>query len=104
MLAVILLTFLLSRKYVIVPFLVGTFLIPLGQQILVAGVHLFVLRIIVLSGLVRMFFSRRSPEGKLLAGGWNSVDKAFLLWASLHVLAFTLLFREMGAVVNQVGY
>jgi hypothetical protein len=104
MLIVIVLTFLLSRKNLVVPLLLSTFLIPLGQQFVVAGVHLFALRIIVLAGLVRMLFSKRSPEGDLLAGGLNSVDKAFLLWAFLHALAFTLLFREMGAVVNQVGY
>jgi hypothetical protein len=104
MLVVIVLTFLLPRKYLIVPLLLSTFLIPQGQQFVVGGVHLFVLRIIVLAGLIRMLFSRRSPEENLLTGGFNSVDKAFLLWACLHVLAFILLYKEMGAVVNQVGY
>ena len=104
MLVVILLIFLLSRKNIHLPFLLSTFLIPEGQQMVVGGVHLFVLRIIILAGLARMAFSRLTTQDKLLAGGWNSIDKAFLLWASLHVLAFTLLFQEMGAVVNQVGY
>src|SRR5580704_12578806 len=104
MLVVIVLTFLLPRKYLIVPLLLSTFLIPQGQQFFVGGVHLFALRIIVLGGLIRVLFSRRSPEEPLLAGGFKSVDKAFLLWVCLHALAFTLLYQQMGAVVNQVGY
>jgi hypothetical protein len=104
MLVVVVLTFLLPRKYLIVPLLLSTFLIPQGQQFFVGGVHLFALRIIVLGGLIRVLFSRRSPEEPLLAGGFNSVDKAFLLWVCLHALAFTLLYQQMGAVVNQVGY
>lgn len=104
MIIVLVLTFLLPRKYVIVPLLLSTFLIPLGQQIVEAGFHLFVLRIIVLGGLIRMSFSRRTAEGNLLGGGFNVIDKAFLLWASLHAVAFTLLYWDTGAFVNQVGY
>ena len=43
MLIAITLIFLLPRKYVIWPFLCSAFLIPLGQSILVGGLHFFVI-------------------------------------------------------------
>jgi hypothetical protein len=104
LLLIVLLVLLLRRKYVIVPVLLGTFLIPQGQQFVLAGYHLFVLRIIILSALVRMMFSKRPSEGHRLAGGFNLIDKFFILWVSFHAVAFMLLYHVAGAVVNQVGY
>jgi hypothetical protein len=104
MLIAVILAFFLPRKYLVVPFLLSTFLIPQGQQIVLGGFHVFVLRIIVLAGIVRMLFSRRSSEGNVLAGGFNSVDMLLFLWVTLHAIAFTLLYRATGAIVNQVGY
>jgi len=95
---------LLPRKYIIVAFLLSTFLIPNGQEFFVAGVHVFVSRIIVVAGLLRLFWGRRSSQPFLLAGGWNSVDTAFFCSVGFHVLAFTLLYLQMAAVINQVGY
>ena len=54
MLIAIALIFLLPRKYVIWPVLAATFLIPLGQEVLIGGLHFFVFRIIVLTIGVRM--------------------------------------------------
>ncbi len=42
MLLAVVLFFVLPRKYIIIPVLATTFLIPLGQVIYLAGVHLFV--------------------------------------------------------------
>jgi D-alanyl-lipoteichoic acid acyltransferase DltB (MBOAT superfamily) len=65
MIIVIVLIFLLPRKFLVVPLLLSMFLIPLGQRFVVSGFHLFVLRIIVLCGLIRMLFSKRSPDANL---------------------------------------
>ena len=46
----VILIFCLPRKYTIVPFLLGIFLIPLGEQIYALGVHWLVSRIIILAG------------------------------------------------------
>src|ERR1700676_5572360 len=64
MLIAIALIFLLPRKYVLWPVLSATFLIPLGQEILIGGLHFFVFRIIVLAVGVRMLASVfTSPDG-----------------------------------------
>src|SRR5580698_5043241 len=74
MLLAIVLFFALPRKYVIVPVVVTAFLIPLGQQFVIGGVHLFVARILILLAFIRALSSR--PKS-IYAGGWNSVDTAF---------------------------
>src|SRR5579862_863992 len=104
MIIVIVLIFGLSRKFVIGPFLFATFLIPEGQQLVLGGVHLYVLRIIILAGLMLMMVSLAKWKGPLLAGGFTRIDTFVLLWVFFHVLAFVLLNRQMGAAVNQIGY
>ena len=74
--AIVLVLF-LPRKYVIVPVLLLIFLTPLGQQMYVGGVHWLVSRIIILTGLIRLLWMKRGPKKQLMAGGINSIDKAF---------------------------
>ena len=104
MLLTLLLVLLLPRKYVIIPFLASTFLIPLPQEVLIGGLHFFVFRIIFLALLLRMtvlvFTSASEPFG----GRLNRFDLFFLLWAVCRATAVVLIFRVSGAVVNQVAF
>src|SRR5271170_630819 len=77
MLLAMILFFVLPRKYVIVPLLIATFLIPEGQQIYLAGAHLFVLRLLALAAFIRALTSKVPGQKSHYAGGWNSVDSAF---------------------------
>jgi hypothetical protein len=97
------LIFLLPRRSIIVPVLFFTFLTPFGQQIYVAGVHLFATRIIILCCWIRISLIRRS-EPEVFPGGFNGVDKAFTWWVVFSVAAILLTFREMQAVINQCGF
>ena len=105
MLIAIALIFLLPRKYVIWPFLAITFLVPLGQEILIGGLHFFVFRIIVLTVGVRMLgtlFS--SPEG-IFGKRLGGLDLVFLLWALFRALAGIMVFSfNTGALINQSGF
>src|SRR5271167_4617000 len=89
-------TLLLRRKHVLAPVLLLSFLVPLGQQVVVGGIHILVLRIVILTGLVRMIISKRQK--------WDSLDKLFLLWAIIRAAAFLLLFTETAALINQFGF
>ena len=102
MVLAIILMWLLPQKWVIAPFFLFTFLVPIDQQFYVAGFHLFAERIVILCGCLR-FLVRRSPK-PILAAGFTAIDKIFLLWAFCRAIAFVLLYRESGAVVNQVGF
>jgi hypothetical protein len=92
------------RKYAFVPLLLIVFLTPLSQQIVIAGFHVFVLRILILTGWGRMLWSKFSSQKKLLAGGWTSIDTAFVGWAIARALAFILLYQAGGAVIYQIGF
>jgi hypothetical protein len=105
MLIAILLIFLLPRKYVIWPVLAMTFLVPLGQQLLIGGLHFFVFRIIVLTVAVRMLGSMfSSPEG-VFGNRLGGLDVVFLLWACFRALAGIMVFSfNTGALVYQSGF
>ena len=77
MLLALVLFLVLPRRYVIVPVLISTFLIPLGQQFYVSGIHLFVYRILTLVGIIRARMSKVPGQQSAYAGGWNSIDTAF---------------------------
>jgi hypothetical protein len=105
MILAIIMIFVLPRKQAITPFLLCTFLIPLGQTLVLGGVHLYVLRIVILFGCARMLFAKFSSQGNFLGGGFNSVDRVFILWAVFRATAFLILFAfPSAAIVNQVAF
>jgi hypothetical protein len=104
MLVALVLMQVLPRKYVIVPFLLGVFFTPLGQQIYVGGVHLLVMRILILGGWLRLFRIKFLEGKRLYVNPLNTIDRYFLFWALAHSTAVILLWWDRGAVVNQVGF
>ncbi len=104
MLLALVLFFALPRKYVIVPVLATTFLIPLGQQLYVAGIHLFVLRILILAAFIRAVVSKAPKQRETFAGGWNSIDTAFASYVVISATATMMLNPDASALVNQIGY
>ena len=73
------------RKYVAVPLLLCTLLVPRGEQLLLVGAHLYVPLILILTGFIRVM-----RNGFRIAGGFNDVDKIFIVWASYRVFAATV--------------
>ena len=105
MLIAAVLILLLPRKYAVVPVLLMAFLVPIGQQFVIGGLHVFVLRILILVALLRALFSTLFSQARIFSGGLNSLDKVFLLWTFFHVVAFLFLFSfQSAAVVNQFGF
>ncbi len=105
MVIAVLMILLLPRKYALVSVLVMAFLVPLAQQIYVGGLHVLVLRIVILAALIRSLFSAASSQGGRFPGGFGSLDKVFILWTFFHLVAFLFLFSfQSAAVVNQFGF
>jgi hypothetical protein len=103
MILAILAMFVLPRKYVIVPLLFVTFLTPFGEVVVVGGVHFIVYRILVLFAMVRILILRCTKKGGHVAGGFTSIDWAFVLSYSFGALNFVLLYMEMPALINKLG-
>ncbi len=93
----------LPRKHVIVPILLIAFLVPLGQSMYAVGAHWQVLRIVVLFGLLRVVVMKFTSKKTPLAGGFNTIDKAFLICAVAQAIATSLLFMNPQALVYQLG-
>jgi len=73
------------RQYAIAPLLLCTFLVPRGQEIMLGGAHLYVHLILILVGFILVI------KGKYrFAGGFNSLDKVFIVWACYRVLAVVI--------------
>ena len=83
MILAIILMLVLPRRHAVVPFLLGVFLLPIGQQLYLGGVHFYVPRILILFGLVRIALTKLLSQDDIVSGGWNSVDVVFFLWAIL---------------------
>ena len=95
---------LLPRKYVIVPILIGIFLIPQGQQVYALGVHWLASRIIILVGLVRVLMVKLTSKDRLFVGGFSGIDSAFLGCVICESVAVVLLYMQTPALVNQIGF
>src|SRR5580658_1855340 len=98
----VVLMLILPRKYVIVPMLLLVFTIPQGQQLVLGGVHLFIARILILVGWLRVGRNKLSSEGAF-AGGINPVDRVFFWGVMCQTVAVVLRYLQVAAMVNQLG-
>lgn len=87
------------RKNLIAPFLICAFLIPVGQMVVLGGVHLFVLRIILLFAIGRLIFERLSKRTRIFRPKFGSLDTIFVVWAIVRAAAFVLLFSFQSAAI-----
>src|SRR5271165_87515 len=72
--------FVLPRKYLMGPLVFMSFLVPMGQQLYIAGIHLFVLRVVILAAFIRARVSQNKPDEPLLACGWNGIDTGCVVY------------------------
>ena len=104
MLLAMVLFFALPRSRVVVPLLFTTFLIPLGQQFYIGGVHLFIYRLLILVAFIRAMISPVPQHRSRYAGGWNTIDTAFTGYVVISAVATLILYPGVPALINQVGY
>jgi hypothetical protein len=88
----------LPRKYVGIPLLLITFLVPRGQVLYVAGIHFYVRFIILLVGGARLL-----REKWRVAGGINTIDKIFCVWLFYRV-ASEIITNGMSALAEQLNF
>jgi len=105
LLIAIVMIFVLPRGKAITPFLLAFFTIPIGQVLVLGGIHFTALRILILAGLARRAIFRRSSsesEGKY-PGRFNGVDWAVILWTVSAAIIFCLEFTETPAFIKSMG-
>jgi hypothetical protein len=93
------------RKYVPIPFLLLTFLGAIGQQIYISGLHFYVLRILIIAGIIRLIIAKFISKEGLFAGGFDALDKFFILWVVFRCSAIIIRNQfEAGAITYQGSF
>ena len=80
MLLALLLILIFPRKKAVTAFLLAIFTIPIGQVLVVGGLHFTVMRVLILAGLARVACFRGHSSGGKFPGRFNSVDQVVVLW------------------------
>lgn len=87
------------RKYAVVPMLVMACFVSSAQRLVVMGLDFNLLRILVLFGWIRVLMHAET-KGFV----WKSLDIVLLLWAFSSTIAYTLLYGDMTAFINRLGF
>lgn len=103
MILAIILILVLPRKYAVMPLLLVTFTVPFGQQFVIAGLHLFVSRVLILAGWARLLATKAPSETGKFAGGFNTIDRAFLCTVACQATAVILLNHQFAATIYEFG-
>src|ERR1019366_7562939 len=98
---VLILTF--PRKTAITPFLLAVFTIPVGQVVVLGGLHFTVLRILILAGLARVACFRGLSRGGKFPGGFNAVDQVVVLWTISALTILSLQWMRMDELIHNLG-
>jgi hypothetical protein len=102
-LAGILLLF-LPRRYAYIPLLVAIIVMPLDQQLVLAGLHITMSRVLILLGAVRLLWAKAAGDHGAV-GQWNALDIVFVLYCLSNVLTYWILWGgDNGALVNRLGF
>ena len=103
MLIAIVLTFTFPRRKAIAAFLLAFFTIPLGQVVVIGGVHFPVLRILILAGLLRRITYRGEGAENKFPGGFNAIDRAVVMWTVSALVVVSLQWMELSAFIKFLG-
>lgn len=98
LLAMVSLTWILPRRFAFCPLLILTCLMPLGQELVVFGLHFPLFRIVLLIGGLRVIFKGEAAQLK-----WTRLDKIFAWWVLVSVVFGTMSKPSMDLFVNRMG-
>jgi len=94
---------LLPRKYVVVPLLLLSIPIPLGQVVMVGTFHFPTSRILLLFAGMRVLWQSYVMHSTASRIRLNLVDKAVIGYTLSCVVCYSLLWQESGALFTQLG-
>lgn len=89
----------LPRRYALVPVIILTCYMTMGERIMVAGANFTMIRIVTLAGWTRII-----GRGEIRALRLNAIDKAMIAWAISAIITYTLLWQTGQAFVNRLGF
>ena len=92
-------TFVVGRRYLLLPFVVAACFVPVDQRILIADLDFTVVRILVLVAVSRVFV-----RGEYRDVRWNLFDKMVLAWAVCGSVVYVIQYGDMRALIYKCGF
>jgi len=92
------LTFVVPRKYFLLPFILCACFVPADQRVLIFDLDFTPLRLLVLAG-----FARTILLGERLTFKWNCFDKLVLAWTICGACIYIIQWADMRALIYKCG-
>jgi hypothetical protein len=86
-----------------VPFVLTSTLLPATQVIVLAGLHFPIPRIMVVCAWVPLLIGSEAFRS-LKRNGLGRMDKLFIAWIVASTVAYTILYRAVGALIYKLGF
>lgn len=87
------------RRFLLVPFIMVTCMVPMNQRIVLLGLDFTLLRILVLFGFFRVFLKGEQKDIQ-----WNSFDKLLILWVLFSSVALIIQQMSITSIINRMGF
>jgi hypothetical protein len=91
------------RKKALAVFLAAGLLIPVDQVLLIGPLHFYMLRLLLLFGIVRIIRAKASSKLSVFSRGINKIDISVILLTVFIAIDGIALFQVSGEVINQLG-
>src|SRR5436190_3248505 len=88
----------LKRRDALLPLIVTTCYMTLGQKLVIAGLHFTVLRMLVLAGCLRIVIRGETNDFR-----WCRLDTLITCWAAAAIVTYTILWQSADALINRLG-
>lgn len=89
---------LLPRRLAIIPIAATTCYMTFGEQIVAAGLHFTMLRVLVLMACARLVLRQDTRSFR-----WQRIDTLVLMWTVSSIATYTLLWQTSEALINRLG-
>jgi len=94
----VILIFVLPRRYVLVPFVLTACFVPADQHASMFSLHFYVNRILIFSGILRILIREESRVIR-----WNRLDKFVLAWALVGAVCHIMRTMEFQSIIYKSG-
>ncbi|MHC4212023.1 MAG: hypothetical protein ACYSWP_01495 [Planctomycetota bacterium] len=91
-------TFIVPRKYFLVPYIIATCFVPDDQRIIIMGLDFTVLRILIVIGVLRIYL-----QGENRVIRWGFFDKIFFAWAICGAIVYMIQWADMKSLILKCG-
>ncbi|MFZ0300333.1 MAG: hypothetical protein WAM13_18430 [Candidatus Sulfotelmatobacter sp.] len=94
-----LLMLVLPRRYALVPVIILTCYMTMGERLMIGGANFSMIRILTFVGWIRIII-----RGEIRSLCLNGIDKAMVCWTFSGMVFYTVLWQTSQAFVNRLGH